>query len=191
MVIKPSGVSYEDLSPDKLVIVDLDGKGVEGSLNPSSDNRTHVILYRAFAEVGGIVHTHSTHAVAWAQAGHDILYYGTMHADYFCYTLLPQPYRKRGWRGLRAQHLRSRCIDISKTGDQSLVHTGVICRNHGPFAWGGNSSEAGYHAVVLEEFARMGLLTLQADPSARSAPQHVIDKHFQRKHGPNAYYGQR
>lgn len=193
VVIKPSGVSYENLSPEKLVIVDLDGKVVEGSLNPSSDTRTHVMLYRAFAEVGGIVHTHSAHAVAWAQAGHDIPCYGTTHADYFygaipCCRSLTENEVSRDYERSTGEVIVE---TFQKRGINPMHTPGVICRNHGPFAWGRNSSEAVYHAAVLEEVARMGLLTLQADPNAQSAPQHVIDKHFQRKHGPNAYYGQR
>ena len=192
MVIKPSGVSYEELSPDKLVIVDLDANIVEGSLNPSSDTKTHVALYRAFSGVGGIVHTHSAHAVAWAQAGQDIPCYGTTHADYF-YGSIPccRSLTEREIEDYERSTGRVIVETFQKRGVNPLHTPGVICRNHGPFAWGKDPSQAVYHAVVLEEVARMGLLTLQANPSAEPAPQHVIDKHFQRKHGPNAYYGQK
>lgn len=194
VVIKPSGVAYEDLTPEDLVLVDLEtGRTVEGALNPSSDTKTHLELYRAFPEVGGIVHTHSAYAVAWAQAGQDIPCYGTTHADYF-YGPIPC-----------ARHLRQAELeeDYEKNTGRIIVETfrgrgldpaavpGVICHSHGPFTWGKDPAQAVYHAVVLEEVARMALLTRQVDPDAAPAPQYLQDKHYSRKHGPNAYYGQK
>ena len=193
IVIKPSGVEYEDLTPEKLVIVDLDNKIVEGNLNPSSDTKTHVELYRAFPTLGGIVHTHSPHAVAWAQAGRDIPCYGTTHADYF-YGPVPCA------RSLTAEEVEE---DYERNTGKVIIETftergldpkavpGVICRNHGPFTWGKDAAQAVYHAVVLEEVAKMAMYTITIDPNTPSAPQHVQDKHYLRKHGPNAYYGQK
>lgn len=193
IVIKPSGVEYEDLTPEKLVIVDLDNNIVEGNLNPSSDTKTHVELYRAFPTLGGIVHTHSPHAVAWAQAGRDIPCYGTTHADYF-YGPVPCA------RSLTAEEVEE---DYERNTGKVIIETftergldpkavpGVICRNHGPFTWGKDAAQAVYHAVVLEEVAKMAMYTITIDPNTPSASQHVQDKHYMRKHGPNAYYGQK
>ena len=193
VVIKPSGVAYEELTPDKLVVVALDGRRVEGELNPSSDTRTHLELYKAFAALGGIVHTHSPFAVAWAQAGEDIPCYGTTHADYF-YGPVPCA------RGLTKEELDE---DYERNTGRVIVETfrgrhidpahvpGVICRSHGPFAWGKSAAEAVYHAAVLEEVAKMALYTRQVKPDASPAPGYLVEKHFLRKHGPNAYYGQK
>ncbi|HIS78118.1 MAG TPA: L-ribulose-5-phosphate 4-epimerase [Candidatus Caccousia stercoris] len=191
-VIKPSGVEYDELRPEDLVVLDLNGNKVEGKLNPSSDTKTHIELYKAFPELGGIVHTHSTHAVAWAQAGRDIPCFGTTHADYFygpvpCARALTQEeidedYEKNtGKVIIEAFHGRN---------IQPMHVPGVVCSSHGPFTWGKDAAQAVYHAVVLEEVAKMALLTLQIDPNAAPAPQRIQDKHFLRKHGPNAYYGQ-
>ena len=193
VVIKPSGVEYDELTPDKLVVVDLDGTVVEGSLRPSSDTKTHLELYKAFPSLGGIVHTHSPYAVAWAQVGEGIPCYGTTHADYF-YGTIPC-----------ARHLTQQEIDedYEKNTGTVIVETfqtqnidpvhvpAVICHSHGPFTWGKDAAQAVYHAVVLEEVARMAILTRQVNPAAAPAPQSVQDKHFMRKHGPNAYYGQK
>ena len=191
-VIKPSGVEYDEMTPDDLVVLDLEGNKVEGKLNPSSDTRTHIELYKAFPEIGGIVHTHSTHAVAWAQAGRDIPAFGTTHADYFygpipCARALTQEeidedYEKNTGKVI-IEAFRGRNI-------QPMHVPGVVCTSHGPFTWGKDAAQAVYHAVVLEEVAKMALLTLQIDPNAAPAPQRIQDKHFLRKHGPNAYYGQ-
>ena len=193
VVIKPSGVEYEDLTPEKLVIVDLENHIVEGSLNPSSDTKTHVELYKAFPALGGIVHTHSPHAVGWAQAGKDIPCYGTTHADYF-YGPIPCA------RSLTKEEIDE---DYERNTGKVIIETfaersldpvavpGVICRNHGPFTWGKDAAQAVYHAVVLEEVAKMALYTVQINPLVESAPQHIQDKHYLRKHGPNAYYGQK
>lgn len=192
VVIKPSGVRYDALAPEDMVVVDLDGHVVEGRLNPSSDTRTHLELYRAFPQIGGIVHTHSTYAAAWAQAGQDIPCYGTTHADYF-YGPVPCT------RSLTAEEVAG---DYEAETGKVIVGTfrdrrldpaavpGALCRSHGPFAWGRDPAQAVYHAAVLEELARMALLTRQIDPAAAPAPAYVQDKHYQRKHGPHAYYGQ-
>ena len=193
VVIKPSGVSYDELTPDDLVVLDLDGKVVDGKLNPSSDTKTHLELYKAFPEIGGIVHTHSPYAVGWAQAGRDIPAYGTTHADYFygpvpcCRSLTEQE--------VEEDYERNTGLVIVETFRQrelDPVHVpGAICRNHGPFTWGKDAAQAVYHAVVLEEVAKMAVYTTQIAPDAQPAPQYVLDKHFLRKHGPNAYYGQK
>lgn len=193
MVIKPSGVEYEELRPDQLVVLDLDGNKVEGSLNPSSDTQTHLELYRAFPEIGGVVHTHSTFAVGWAQACEDIPCYGTTHADYF-YGPIPcsrqltteeieEAYEKNTGRVI-IETLHERQI-------QPMHVPGIVCANHGPFTWGKDAAQAVYHAVVLEEVAKMAFITRGINPQVQSAPQNVQDKHFMRKHGPNAYYGQK
>ena len=193
VVIKPSGVDYDKLTADDLVVVDLDGNVVEGTLNPSSDTKTHLELYKAFPDIGGIVHTHSPYAVAWAQAGKDIPAYGTTHADYF-YGPVPC-----------ARHLTEEEVsaDYEKHTGMTIVETfrqrnidprhvpAVICRSHGPFTFGKNAAQAVYHAVVLEEVSKMALFTAQIAPDAAPAPRHIQDKHFSRKHGPNAYYGQK
>lgn len=193
VVIKPSGVSYDELTPDDLVVLDLDGKVVDGKLNPSSDTKTHLELYKAFPEIGGIVHTHSPYAVGWAQAGRDIPAYGTTHADYFygpvpcCRSLTEQE--------VEEDYERNTGLVIVETFRQrelDPVHVpGAICRNHGPFTWGKDAAQAVYHAVVLEEVAKMAVYTTQIASDAQPAPQYVLDKHFLRKHGPNAYYGQK
>ena len=193
MVIKPSGVEYEDLSPDKLVVLDLDGRRVEGSLNPSSDTKTHLELYRAFPEIGGIVHTHSAHAVAWAQAGRDIPCFGTTHADYFygpvpCARALSPEEVEDDYEGSTGRVI----VETFRERGLNPVHVpGVICRSHGPFTWGRDAAQAVYHAAVLEEVAKMAIFTVQINPEALPAPQHVLDKHFMRKHGPTADYGQK
>ena len=193
VVIKPSGVEYDELTPENLVVLDLDGNRVEGKLNPSSDTKTHLELYKAFPTLGGIVHTHSPYAVAWAQAGRDIPCYGTTHADYF-YGAVPC-----------ARHLTKEELDedYEKNTGKIIIDTftdrgidpvavpGVICHSHGPFTRGKDAAQAVYHAVVLEEVAKMALLTRQVDSDAAPAPQYLQDKQYMRKHGPNAYYGQK
>ena len=193
VVIKPSGVEYRDLTADKLVVVDLEGNVVEGELNPSSDTKTHLELYKAFPAIGGVVHTHSPHAVAWAQAGRDIPCFGTTHADYFygpvpCARALTAAEVAGDYEGntghVIVETFRGRGLDPAHT-------PGVLCAGHGPFTFGKDAAGAAYHAAVLEEVAKMGLYTLQLDPGAGPAPGWVVEKHFSRKHGPNAYYGQK
>ena len=192
-VIKPSGVEYDELRPEDLVVMDLSGKKVEGELNPSSDTKTHLVLYNAFPQLGGIVHTHSPYAVGWAQAGEDIPCFGTTHADYF-YGPIPC-----------ARHLTQEELDedyelntgkiivetFRKRGIDPVAVPAVICFSHGPFTWGKDAAQAVYHAVVLEEVAKMALFTRQVRPDAVPAPQRIQDKHYLRKHGPGAYYGQK
>ncbi len=192
-VIKPSGVEYDELRPEDLVVMDLSGNKVEGELNPSSDTKTHLVLYNAFPQIGGIVHTHSPHAVGWAQAGEDIPCFGTTHADYF-YGPVPC-----------ARHLTKEELDegyelntgnvivetFQKRGIDPVAVPAVICHSHGPFAWGKDAAQAVYHAVVLEEVAKMAMFTRQVRRDTPPAPQHIQDKHYMRKHGPNAYYGQK
>ena len=193
VIIKPSGVDYEDLTPDKLVVLDLDGNIIEGDLNPSSDTKTHLELYKAYHELGGIVHTHSPYAVGWAQAGKDIPAYGTTHADYFygpvpCARHLTPEEVEEDYERNTGKSI----IEIFTERNINPVHVpAVICHSHGPFTWGKNPAQAVYHAVVLEEVAKMALYTAQISPHCPPAPQHVQDKHFLRKHGPNAYYGQK
>lgn len=191
-VIKPSGVEYDELRPEDLVVMDLMGNKVEGDMNPSSDTKTHMVLYRAFPQLGGIVHTHSPYAVAWAQAGRDIPAYGTTHADYFygsipCARHLTQEELDEDYElntgNIIVEEFKARGID-------PVAVPAVICHSHGPFTWGKDAAQAVYHAVVLEEVAKMAILTRQVDPSALPAPQRIQDKHYMRKHGPNAYYGQ-
>ena len=193
MVIKPSGVEYENLTPDNMVIVDMDNKVVEGEFNPSSDTKTHVELYKAFPSIGGVVHTHSPHAVGWAQAGRDIPCYGTTQADYF-YGSAPCT-RDLTPKEVEEDYERNTGLVIIETFKSRnldpVAIPGVLCRCHGPFSWGKDPAQAVYHAVVMEEMARMALYTVLLDPAARPAPQYVLDKHYMRKHGPNAYYGQK
>lgn len=191
--IKPSGVAYEDLRPEDIVVLDLEGNKIAGELNPSSDTKTHLELYRAFDRIGGIVHTHSPCAVAWSQAGRDIPCYGTTHADYF-YGQIPCA-RHLTQQEIDEDYERNTGVSIVETfrlrGINPVYVPGVVCHSHGPFTWGKDAAQAVYHAVVLEEVAKMAILTREVDPSAAPAPQRVQDKHFLRKHGPNAYYGQK
>ena len=190
-VIKPSGVDYDELSPENLVVCDFDGKVVEGDLKPSSDTPTHACIYRAWADtVGGLVHTHSSWAVSWAQAGRAIPCYGTTHADYF-YGEIPC------MRGLtkeeieEAYELNTGVVILEGFENLDPVAVpGTLVRNHGPFAWGKDAMDAVYHAVVLEEVAKMARRTEALLPGVEPAPQYLQDKHYLRKHGPNAYYGQ-
>ncbi len=193
-VIKPSGVDYEKLTPDDMVVMDLDGNKVEGDLNPSSDTPTHLELYKAFEKVGGIVHTHSPHATAWAQAGRDVPCYGTTHADYF-YGPIPCA-RNLTPEEIEEAYEKNTGITIIETfkerGIDPMHVPGVLCKNHGPFTWGKDAANAVYNAVVLEEISKMNLMTEILNPTGdNTTPQSMQDKHFMRKHGPNAYYGQK
>lgn len=189
VVIKPSGVRYEDLTADSLVVVDLDGRTVEGHLRPSSDTSTHIELYKAFPFIGGVVHTHSTQAVAWAQAGRDIPALGTTHADYFhgpvpCTGNLAPEEIARDYEAATGRLIARtfRHLDPMET-------PAVLVKSHGPFCWGRDAAEAVYNARVLEEVALMARLTLDLNPDAVFQKE-LEDKHFSRKHGPGAYYGQ-
>ena len=190
--MKPSGVEYDSLTPDDMVLVNLKGEKVEGKYNPSSDTATHVELYKAFADIGGVVHTHSSYATSWAQAGRGIPCYGTTHADYI-YGEVPC----------------LRCLDKDEIEEAYETNTGmlivnefnareldpvavpaVLCKNHGPFAWGKDAHEAVHNSVVLEEVAKMAYRAETINPRIQPAPQELQDKHYYRKHGANAYYGQ-
>lgn len=192
VVIKPSGVSYEGMTPDDMVVVGLeDGKRLEGKWKPSSDTATHLALYRAFPEIGGVVHTHSVCAAAFAQAGRDIPALGTTHADYFygpvpCTRGLTEDEVNGGYEANTGAVIVE---TVRARGQDALAVPGVIVRHHGPFAWGRDPAEAVYHAVVLETVADMAWKTLQLNPEA-AMPQFILDRHYFRKHGPHAYYGQ-
>ena len=189
-VIKPSGVDYELLKPEDMVVMDLEGSKIEGDLNPSSDTPTHIELYKAYPEIGGVVHTHSPWATSWAQAGRDIPCYGTTHADYFygdipCVRVLTPDEIKEDYEK------NTGLVIVEAIGEEDpLFLPGILCSNHGPFTWGKDSHDAVHNAVVLEEVAKMASCTESINKSASKAPKSMQDKHFMRKHGPNAYYGQ-
>ncbi len=191
-VIKPSGVEYDELKPSDMVVLDLQGNQIEGDMNPSSDTKTHMVLYNAFPQIGGIVHTHSPYAVGWAQAGEDLPCYGTTHADYF-YGSIPCA-RHLTQEELDEDYELNTGITIVETfkerGLDPKAVPAVLCFSHGPFTWGKDPAQAVYHSVVLEECAKMGIFTKMVNPNAAPAPQRMLDKHYLRKHGPNAYYGQ-
>lgn len=190
IVIKPSGVEYEALKAEDMVVVDLDGNVVEGSLRPSSDTPTHLALYRAFEGIGGVVHTHSTYATAWAQAGRDIPNIGTTHADYFHDAIPCTAEMSRAEVEGNYEKETGRVI-VRCFKEIDPVHTpGVLVRNHGPFAWGRDAADAVHNAVVLEQVAKMAYLSYQINPALTMNPL-LVEKHFNRKHGPNAYYGQK
>ena len=191
VVIKPSGVNYATMKPEDMVVVDLDGKVVEGKLRPSSDTPTHVELYKAFEGIGGVVHTHSAWATSWAQAGRGIPCYGTTHADYFygeipCARVLSPEEVEEAY-----EKNTGKVIIEAFEGRDPLSCPGVLCTSHGPFTWGKNAAEAVHNAVVLDEVAKMAAQTEMINPKIRPAVQYVQDKHYYRKHGANAYYGQK
>ena len=190
IAIKPSGVPYADLSPDDMVVVDLDNTVVEGKLKPSSDTRTHTYLYRHFASIGGVTHTHSTFATAWAQTQLPIPCLGTTHADFVygdipCTALITDAQIERDYEEETGVQITD-CFQ-NRNPDEAPM---VIVAGHGPFTWGKDAAKAVYHAVILEEIAHMAYLTQTLRPGVTSLKQTIIDKHFLRKHGKNAYYGQ-
>ena len=192
IVIKPSGVPYETMKAEDMVVVDRDGKIIEGKLRPSSDLATHVELYRHFPSLGGIVHTHSTWATAWAQSCRGIPALGTTHADYFYGEI---PCTRTLTEAQTANHYEAETgltiVERFREGKIDPTHMpAVLVANHGPFAWGKDANDAVHNAAVLELTARMAMLTLQLDAKMPTMPQHLLDKHFFRKHGPGAYYGQ-
>ena len=190
VVIKPSGVSYDAMKPSDMVVVDLEGNVVEGDLNPSSDTPTHLALYRAWPEIGGVVHTHSTYATAWAQAGKDIPNIGTTHADYFHHDI-PCTEDMTEAEILGEYELETGNVIIRRFEGMNPVHTpGVLVRNHGPFSWGKDAFDAVHNAVVMEQVAKMAHIAYMVNPEL-TMNRHLIEKHFNRKHGPGAYYGQK
>ena len=204
VVIKPSGVSYDDMKPADMVVVDLDGNVVEGSLRPSSDTPTHLVLYKAFPEIGGVVHTHSTFATAWAQAGRDIPSLGTTHADYF-HDDIPCTRDMKKAEVFGKYELETGNVIVERFKKIKPMDTpGVLVKNHGPFTWGADADNAVHNAVVLEEVAKMAFLAMtinkdfigaNSDPyftdPVPSMNKKLIEKHYSRKHGPDAYYGQK
>ena len=189
--IKPSGVDYDKLTPDDMVIMDLEGNKVEGRYNPSSDTPTHLELYKAFPNIGGVVHTHSPWATSWAQAGRGIPCYGTTHADYM-YGEIPcaRCLTKEEIDGAYEKNTGLLIADLFKDKDYEAVPA-VLCKNHGPFTWGKDGHDAVHNAVVLEEVAKMAARCEMIQPRVQPAPQELQDKHSYRKHGANAYYGQK
>ena len=190
--IKPSGVAYDELTADDMVLVDLDGNKVEGRYNPSSDTATHLELYKAFQQIGGIVHTHSSYATSWAQAGLSIPCYGTTHADYI-YGEVPCV-RNLTKDEIEDAYEKNTGIliveEFKRMGKDVTAVPAVLCKNHGPFTWGKDAGEAVHNAVVLEEVAKMAYRACLINPDIMPAPQELQDKHYYRKHGKNAYYGQ-
>jgi len=196
--IKPSGVPYDKLSPESMVLVDLDGRIVDGKLKPSSDTKTHQVLYREFSQktaesgIKGITHTHSPYAVAWAQARKSVSVFGTTHADHSteeipCTDFISEEALKNDYEletgNLIVEHFRKNNLNPAHV-------TMVLVAGHGPFAWGGSASQSVYNGAVLEEICKMAILTLQIDHDAKPLPEYIIRKHWERKHGPGAYYGQ-
>ena len=191
-VIKPSGVDYEKMTPADMVVMDLQGNKVEGDLRPSSDAPTHLELYKAFPEIGGIVHTHSSYATSWAQAGRSIPCYGTTHADYIygevpCLRCLTKEEIDEAYEE-NTGHLIVN--EFQRMNKEVMAVPAVLCKNHGPFAFGKDAMDAVHNAVVLEEVAKMAYRTETINPKVAPAPQELQDKHYYRKHGANAYYGQ-
>ncbi len=189
VVIKPSGVSYEDMKAEQMVVVDLGGNVVEGNLKPSSDTATHLALYKAFPNIGGVVHTHSTYATAWAQAGQDIPSIGTTHADYFSEGIpCTRDMTQTEVEGEYEKETGTVIIDRFEGLNPDHIPA-VLVKNHGPFSWGENAHDAVHNAVVMEQVAKMAYISYGVNPSL-TMNAHLIKKHFFRKHGPGAYYGQ-
>ncbi len=191
-VIKPSGVEYDSLKPEDMVVLDLDGNVVEGDYRPSSDTATHLEIYKAFKEVGGVVHTHSSYATSWAQAGRSIPCYGTTHADYFygdipCLRCLNADEIEEAYEA-NTGHLIVN--EFQKMKRDPMAVPAVLCKNHGVFTWGKDAVDAVHSSVVVEEVAKMAFRTELINKDVKPAPQELQDKHYYRKHGANAYYGQ-
>ncbi|MBA9087606.1 L-ribulose-5-phosphate 4-epimerase [Fontibacillus solani] len=190
-VIKPSGVPYEELKAEHMVVVDLEGRVVEGDLRPSSDTPTHLVLYRSFPNIGGVVHTHSPWGTSWAQAGRGISAYGTTHADYF-YGEIPVTRAMTREEIEGAYELETGNVIVERFADLDPDQVpGVLVHSHAPFVWGKDAHEAVHNAVVLEEVAKISARMLQINSDTPSMDQTLLDRHFLRKHGVNAYYGQK
>lgn len=191
-VIKPSGVEYDDMTADDMVVCDLNGNVVEGHYRPSSDTPTHIEFYKAFPNIGGVTHTHSTYATAWAQAGRSIPFYGTTHADYF-YGDIPCA-RSLTKEEIEGEYEKNTGLAIIEKFKQDNIDPaavpGVLIKSHGVFAFGKDGDNSVYNATVIEEVARMAAITEQVNPQVVRADQFMMDKHYNRKHGKNAYYGQ-
>ncbi|MGN1383086.1 MAG: L-ribulose-5-phosphate 4-epimerase [Eubacterium sp.] len=191
--IKPSGVPYDELKWQDIVLVDFDGNKVEGDMNPSSDTPTHAWLYKSWDNIGGIVHTHSSYATSWAQSGRSIPCYGTTHADYY-YGPIPTLRCLSKEELDTAYELNTGKLivdEFKRMNIDNIAVSAALCKNHGPFAWGKSPEAAVNGAVVLEEVAKMAYRTELINPKVEPAPQYLQDKHYMRKHGPNAYYGQK
>lgn len=191
-VIKPSGVAYETMTADDMVVCDFDGNVIEGSLHPSSDTPTHAVLYRHYDSIQSIVHTHSTWATIWAQSGLDLPALGTTHADTFygsvpCTRFLTSEEIDKGYEAQTGELIIE---TFTKKGVSPSEVPGVLLKGHGPFSWGDSPEKAVMNAVVLDEVAKMNLFTKQLNPQSELLPQRILDKHYLRKHGKNAYYGQ-
>ncbi len=193
VVIKPSGVEYDGMKPTDMVVVDLNGKVVEGDLRPSSDTPTHLEFYKAFPEIGGVTHTHSTFATAWAQAGRAIPFYGTTHADYF-YGDIPcaRALTQSEIEGEYEKNTGLAIVETFRKGNlKPLEVPGVLIKSHGVFAFGKDADNSVYNATVIEEVAKMAAVTEAVNPQVKRADLFMMEKHYQRKHGKNAYYGQK
>jgi L-ribulose-5-phosphate 4-epimerase len=190
--IKPSGVGYDELKSDSMVVVDLDGKVVWGNLRPSSDTETHRVLYRAFPGIRGITHTHSTFAVAWAQAARSVPVFGTTHADHTAEEIPCTDFlSEAAVKGNYEQETGNLIVETFKALGKNPGHLPMaLVAGHGPFTWGADAAQSVYHAAALEEICKMAWLTLGLNPNTPALPQHIISKHWERKHGPQAYYGQ-
>ena len=191
--IKPSGVPYEDLKPEDIVILDFDNNVLEGEMRPSSDTKTHAYLYKNWKEIGGVAHTHATYSVAWAQAQRDVPIFGTTHADHLTTDI---PCAPPMWddliEGNYEHNTGIQILDCFRDKNLSYEEVQmVLIGNHGPFTWGKDAAKAVYNSKVLEEVARMAFLTLQINPEAPRLKDSLIKKHYERKHGKNAYYGQK
>lgn len=192
LAIKPSGIDYNIMRSEDMVLLDLDGKKLEGKYKPSSDTATHIELYKAFPEIGAIVHTHSSYATSWAQAIKDIPAFGSTHADYF-YGDIPcsRPLTKEE---VESEYEKNTGLVIIETLKNRNINPmdipGIIIASHGPFSWGKDAKQAVYNAVVLEELSKMAYRTIQINPNIKSVEKYLLDKHYFRKHGKNAYYGQ-
>jgi L-ribulose-5-phosphate 4-epimerase len=190
VAIKPSGVDYAALAPEDIVLVDIEGKILEGALNPSSDTKTHLILYREFGEIGGVAHTHSRYATAWAQAIKPLPCLGTTHADYFygeipCTEVISDEQIEKDYE----EETGKQIVRTFENNDYRSMKA-VLVANHGPFLWGASPGEAVYLSVMLEEIARIGYMTVQLNPSVGNIKRTILNKHYLRKHGEDAYYGQ-
>ena len=192
IVIKPSGVSYDEMTENDMVVVDFDGNVVEGNLKPSSDTQTHIELYKKYDEIGGIVHTHSTWATGWAQAKLDIVPLGTTHSDYF-YGDIPCT-RELTKNEVEYDYEKNTGLvileELEKRNIQPLSVPGILVASHGPFSWGKDAKNAVHNAVVLEEVAKMNFISKSLNPNVSNINDYILDKHYLRKHGENAYYGQ-